>query len=210
MAIIWSCPLDPSSYAAAGREVVVPAPPCPACGRVLVGWGGYWRWVRSPNLPEQRVWIRRGWCPHCRHTHALLPSFLLVRRLDAGPVIGAGLEQAASGSGARTVAQQVAVPPTTVRDWWRRLRAQAPLLLVSLLALALRLDAAPVDLRRDGAGAVLEALTAAWQRAQQRRPEHFPDRWAFWSLMSGGRALAPHTSPPFPGEPGACLMRASP
>jgi hypothetical protein len=210
MAIIWACSLSPSTYAAAGREVVVPAQSCPTCGRALIGWGGYWRWVRAADQWEQRIWIRRGWCPRCRHTQALLPSFLFVRRLDVSVVIGTGLEQAAGGRGARPIAAHLAVPHTTVRDWWRRLQVQAPWLLASLLALALRLDPAPVDLRRDGGAAVLEALAAAWQRAGRHLGAPPSDRWAFWSLMSGGLALAPHSRPPFPDGPGARLMRASP
>lgn len=202
--------MEPSSYAAAGRDVVLPAQTCPACGRVLIGWGGYWRWVRAADQREQRLWIRRGWCPRCRHTQALLPSFLFVRRLDVNAVIGTGLEQAAEGRGVRPIAASLAVPHTTVRDWWRRLQVQAPRLLVSLLALALRLNPAPVDLRRDGAAAVLEAVAVTWQRVVRHLGERTPDRWALWSLVSGGLALAPHSSPPFPASPGARLMRASP
>ena len=198
MAIIWPCPLAPSSYATAGQQIVVPAQACPDCQRALTGWGGYWRWVRADGVTEVHLWIRRGWCPRCRRSHALLPSFLFLRRLDAVERIGAGVEQAAGGSGGRTIAQQLGLPHTTVRDWWRRLRARAPTLLAPLLALAIRLDPAPVALQTDGAAAVLEALASAWQRARQRLGARLPGRWAFWSVVSGGRALAPHTSPPFP------------
>lgn len=196
VAIIWPCPLSPSSYAAAGQQIPVPPQRCPRCQQRLVGWGGYWRWVRAEHCSEHRIWIRRGRCGRCRRTHALLPSFLFIHRLDAAPVIGTGLDRAAAGLGARRVAQELALPHTTVRDWWRRLWARAPGLLASLLALATSLDPAPVDLRADGAPAVLEALTAAWERARQRHGPRLPDRWGFWSLMSGGLALAPHTGPP--------------
>ncbi|HLF04658.1 MAG TPA: DUF6431 domain-containing protein [Anaerolineales bacterium] len=198
MAIIWPCPLDVSSYAATGQQITVPAQACPSCKQRLVGWGGYWRWVRSVSPPDVRLWIRRGWCRRCRRTHALLPSFLFTRRLDPAAVIGAALSLAVEGHGLRPIAQQLAVPHTTVRDWWRRLRIRAPTLLASLLALATSLDAAPVSLTRDGAAAVLEALGSAWQRAQRWIGDHLPERWAFWSLISGGQVLAPHTSPPFP------------
>jgi hypothetical protein len=114
-------------------------------------------------------------------------------------VIGAGLDQAADGMGARRVAGDLALPHTTVRDWWRRLRARAPTLLAALLALATSLDPAPVDLATDGAPAVLEAVDLTWQRAERRFPDRLPDRWGFWSLVSGGTVLAPHTSPPLPG-----------
>jgi hypothetical protein len=201
MAIIWPCPLSPSSYAEAGREVAVPAHACPGCGRPLTGWGGYWRWLRTDGGQEQRLWIRRGRCPGCQRSHALLPSFLLVRRLDAVQQIGAGVEQAVAGSGGRTIAQRLDLPHTTVRDWWRRFRARAPTLLGALLRLATSLDPAPVRLRTEGAAAVLEGLASTWERAQQRLGTRLPDRWSCFSLISGGEALAAHTSPPFPAAP---------
>ena len=210
MAIIWPCPLTPSSYAAAGRRIAVPAQVCPGCSRQLTGWGGYWRWVRTERRPEQRIWIQRGWCAQCRRTQALLPSFLFVRRLDEDAVIGSALSLAAGGTGARTIAQQLALPHTTVRDWWRRACARAPTLLASLLALATSLDSSPVALRGDGLTGVLETLESAWQRARQHLGARLPDRWGFWSLVSGGLALATHTSPPLSGSRGASLMGASP
>lgn len=210
MAIIWPCPLAPSSYAAAGQQITVPAQVCPACRRPLTGWGGYWRWVRTGRLPEQRVWIRRAWCRQCRRTHALVPSFLFARRLDLAAVIGSALTLAAQGRGMRPIAQQLAVPHSTVRDWWRRVRIRAPTLLASLLTLATSLDPAPVSLAADGTAAVLEALECAWERARVRLGRRLPDRWAFWSLISGGRALAPHRSPPLSGGSGASWMGASP
>jgi hypothetical protein len=196
MAIIWPCPHSPSSYAAAGGAALVPAQRCPDCQGALIGWGGYWRWVRFDCLSEQRIWIRRGWCAGCRRTQALLPSFLFAHRLDANSVIGAALEQAAGGVGARPIAQGLELPHTTVRDWWRRVKATAPRLVADLLARATSLDPAPVVLRTDGPAAVLEALEQTWQRAQRRLGARLPERWAFWSLISGGLALAPHTSPP--------------
>ena len=199
MSIIWPCPLTPSRYAADGRAIEVPPQVCPECQNPLTGWGGYWRWVHSAEAKEQRVWIRRGWCRHCRRSQALLPSFVFVRRLYEGRVIGSARERAAEGCGARTIARQVTVPHTTVRDWWRRVRARAPALLTGLLALATQLDPAPVLLVMDGAAAVVEAIQCTWQRAHQRLERRTPDRWAFWSLISGGLALAPHTSPPLPG-----------
>jgi hypothetical protein len=196
MVIIWPCPLTPSSYAAAGDAAPVPAQTCPDCQGPLTGWGGYWRWVRAARVPEQRIWIRRGWCAGCRRTQALLPSFLFAHRLDANPVIGSALEQAAAGVGARSIAQRLELPHTTVRDWWRRVQATAPRLVADLLARATGLDPAPVALPTDGPAAVLEALEQAWQRAQRRLGARLPERWAFWSLISGGLALAPHTGPP--------------
>lgn len=196
MVIVWPCPLAPEGYAAAGRQVVVPAQRCPRCGQRLLGWGGYWRWVRPLRGAEQRLWIRRGWCRRCRQTQALLPAFLFARRLDSAHAIGLALVLATRGVGLRPIAVRLALPHTTVRAWWRRCRARAPTLLPPLLALATALDPTPVALVSDGATAVLAALGAAWQRARRRAGDRVPDRWRVASLVSGGWFLAAHTSPP--------------
>ena len=90
VAIIWPYPSSVSSYVSAGQQVVVPPQHCPTCQRPLVGWGGYWRWLRAPLLVE-RIWIRRGRCAACRRSHALVPDLVLVRRLDVVTVIGHGV-----------------------------------------------------------------------------------------------------------------------
>jgi hypothetical protein len=197
MAILWACALAPEAYAAAGQQVVVPEQVCPSCQQRLIGWGGYWRWVRLPAADEQRLWIRRGWCAGCHHTHALLPAFLLVRRLDLVRVIGAALTAASAGQGLRPIAVAQAVPHTTVRGWWDRFRQRAASLLAPLLALAIALDPAPVDDLADGPAGVLLALTAAWSRAARRLGDRVPGRWLLWNLAAGGVGLSPHTSPPF-------------
>ena len=53
----------------AGQQVAVPPQRCPSCLRWLIGWGGYWRWLRAPLLVE-RIWIRRGRCSAGRRSHA--------------------------------------------------------------------------------------------------------------------------------------------
>jgi hypothetical protein len=120
MAIIWPYPSSLSSYVTAGQQVAVPPQRCPNCLWWLVNWGGYWRWLRAPLLVE-RIWICRGRCSSCRRSHALLPDLVLVQRLDAVEVIGAGLaRKLTSGLGLRPIAEQLAMPHTTVRSWWRR------------------------------------------------------------------------------------------
>src|SRR5687767_7975473 len=126
MAIIWPYPSSPSSYVTAGQQVAVPPQRCPNCLRGLVNWGGYWRWLRAPLLVE-RIWIRRGRCSTCRRSHALLPDLVLAQRLDAVEVIGIGLaRKLTSGHGLRPIAEQLAVPHSTVRSWWRRFRVRSP------------------------------------------------------------------------------------
>lgn len=124
--------------------------------------------------------------------------------------MGTALVQVAKGSGARTVAEQLAVPHSTVRDWWRRARAGAPALLAELLALATSLDTAPVQVHSDGVAGMLQALEGAWQRARGRLGGRIPGPWDFWSLVSGGLALAANRSPPSPWGLGGGWMRAFP
>ena len=87
MSIVWAWQGSIAEYVTAGREVVTPLPACPTCGRRLGRWSGYLRWVRYPE-DERRVWIRRTRCRPCRSSHALLPDFLLFRRLDEVATIG--------------------------------------------------------------------------------------------------------------------------
>ena len=108
LSIVWPCALDVSAYLALGRQVEVGDQACPECGRQLSRWGGYWRWLRGSDT--WRLWICRGRCSSCRRSHALLPDFLLARRLDEVEVIGRALVLAiVIGLGMRTVADQVNV-----------------------------------------------------------------------------------------------------
>jgi len=65
VAIVWPCPLGVEQYAAVGRQVKVACPDCPGCGRVMVLWSGYARWVRVGGR-AWRVWVRRARCGPCR------------------------------------------------------------------------------------------------------------------------------------------------
>jgi transposase-like protein len=199
-----------STYVALGQHIEVDEQACPECGQRLGGWGGYWRWVRGPG--SERVWIRRCRCSRCRRSHALLPDFLLERRLDEVRVIGQALALSiGSQVGMRPVAEQLGVPMTTARDWRRRLRVNALLMVTALVALAVRLDPAPVLLSEtDHERTALEALGASWQRARMRFGQRVPELWRCWSLISGGRALGTNRSPPYAGLSGADWMTLIP
>ena len=110
----------------------------------------------------------------CLRSHALLPDFLLERRLDAVEVIGHALALGiVSGLGMRALADRLGVPMTTAREWRRRFQLRAPALAAALVAVAV-----PGSSRRllstDGEAAALEALGAAWQRARTRFGERVP------------------------------------
>jgi hypothetical protein len=200
--------LDVSAYVALGQRVEVGEHACPGADceqRRLGGWSGYWRWVRGPGTGQ--VWIRRGRCSRCLHSHALLPDFLLERRLDEVEVIGQALALGiVGGLGMRSVANQLEVPMTTAREWRRRFQLRAPALAATLVAVAVHLDPAGVLLSTDGEAAALEALGAAWQRARTRFGERVPTVWHFWNLISGGTALGTNRSPPFRQRSGADWM----
>lgn len=209
--IVWRYPSSVSSYVSAGQQVVVPPQRCPTCVQQLVGWGGYWRWLRAPLLVE-RIWIRRGRCAACRRSHALLPDLALVRRLDGVTVIGTAMVlKVMDGLGLRRIAEQLDVPHATLRTWWQRFRARAPSLLRTCLAMAVTLTGAPVDVHPVDERAALEVLSLAWQRAHTRLGARIGGSvWAFWSWISGGQALGTHTTSPWAAPLGADWMRASP
>jgi transposase-like protein len=175
-----------------------------------VGWGGYWRWLRAPLLIE-RIWIRRARCPVCRRSHALLPDLVLARRLDAVAVIGQAIAlKLAGGVGLRPIAEQLGVPHTTLRTWWRRFRARSPTLLSRCTALAVVLDGTAVEVHALAEGAALEALGIAWLRAQHRFGAAVGGVWAFWTRISGGDGLGTNTTSPWAAAAGADWMAASP
>jgi hypothetical protein len=178
--------------------------------RWLIGWGGYWRWLRAPLLVE-RIWIRRGRCSACRRSHALLPDLVLVRRLDAVAVIGASLAGTLRrGLGLRPIAEQLDVPHTTVRSWWQRFQTRSPTLLAECTALAVALDGTPVEVNGGGEHGALASLGVAWQRALARFGVRSGGVWSFWSRISGGQALGTHTTSPWAHAAGVDWMAPSP
>jgi hypothetical protein len=160
-------------------------------------WSGYGRYVRLGRT--YRVWVRRAKCRWCRATHALLPSFALLRRLDAAEVIGSALERAVAGVGLRPVAMGLAVPHATARDWRRRFRARAPTLTAGLGALAVELGVPAAALPASGEVAALAALWVVWAWVRQRRGDLAPTRWRLAATVSGGGWLHTTRSPPWAG-----------
>ena len=188
VAIVWHCWLPVERYAAHGREIQVPRSRCPGCREEMVFWSGYWRYVREEI--ERRLFIHRACCQRCSVTHALLPSFLLHRRLDPVRVIGRALALGVGGLGMGKVAAQLGVPHSTARDWRRRHRARAPALVVGLAALRVELGDEVISLPGDPEQAALAALGALWAPRQV-----VVGLWELASLVSGGAWLGTNTTP---------------
>ena len=198
MAIVWPCPFSVDAYVAAGRGVVVPRALCPSCRLPMGWWSGYERSVRVAGRCW-RLWLARARCRACRVTHALVPSFLLVGRLDVVGAIGQAIGRVAAGRrGVRLVAAAIDVPHTTARDWVRRFRARAPMLWSGFAAVTVELggDVAarwPADADR----AAVAAIVCAHRAAMVRHEVLTPGLWMFAGLVTGGMLIRSNTDPPW-------------
>lgn len=193
LAIVWGCPLSVSEYEAAGKLVEIPELTCPVCGTPLRPWSWYERRVRESGEKGQ-IWVRRGRCPPCAVTHALLPDFVHERRLDAVEVIGRALEMAAQRVGAWRSSELLGLPFSTVRDWRSRCRRRAPELLAKLARVGLSVGAQIGELPVGVLAAMVAVLKAVWARCRERQPA-LVGLWRFWNAVCGGRALTRNTSP---------------
>ena len=176
----------------------------------MIFWSGYPRFVRRAG-PSRRIWIRRVKCRRCGVSHALLPVFLLLRRLDPVAVIGNAVSRMVSGIGARPAAARAGIPHTTARDGRRRHRARAPSWLSRAEALIAELGGElprwPAEVER----AALEAMLTAWRRAGMRTVgAEVLGLWQFVSAVSGGSWLGTTTTPPWAGAMGRSLIATTP
>jgi hypothetical protein len=197
MSMVWPCPLTVDAYASMGRAVEVPRPDCPSCLVPAVFWSGYWRHVRWRER-ERKVFIPRVRCRGCAVTHALLPAFVLARRLDAADAAGEVIGQVACGScGVRRAAAAAGVPHTTARDWVRRFAARAGDLAVSFSALAVELGGEVVRPLPDRCRFAVTAIGAAFAAAAGLPGWAVLGGWRFACAVTGGSLLAANASSPF-------------
>lgn len=163
--------------------------PVTGCGSVLGPWG----WARERIVRGAgRLLPRRGRCRGCRRTQVLLPASVLLRRADAATVIGMALLAKAGGAGHRPIAVLLAVPPSTVRGWLRRIASVADRVLAVLAAVAAQLGtefAAPAP-TADRFAAVVEML-GALSAAMARRLGGSCSPWRLATVLTAGRLLAP-------------------
>lgn len=197
MAIVWPCALTVDAYVAAGRALVVPRPECPRCGASMTFWAGYERDVRERGR-YLKLFVRRARCRSCAQTHALLPAFVFLRRLDVVETVGAVLQAVIGGSGGvRPAAAQVDVPETTAREWVRCFRRRAEGAAVSFAALAVELGAEAVRPPSQAGPRALEAIARAFAAATALPGWAALGRWRFASAVGGGALLATNTTSPY-------------
>jgi len=183
-------------YAAAGRNVMVDRPACPACGGMVAWWAGYSRFVRSAGRARS-IFVRRVRCRSCRTTTAVLPSFVAVGRLDAVDSIGVVVDAVIGGeAGVRPAAAALDVPHTTARDWVRRFRSRAVVLAVAFAALVVELGGGPLRPIDDAATDARAAIAAAFGAAIGLPGWAPVGRWRFASSVCGGALLTTNTNPP--------------
>src|SRR5579859_618783 len=197
MSMVWPCPLTAGAYASMGRAVRVPRPDCPSCSSPVVFWSGYWRHVRWRRR-ERKVFIPRVRCRGCGVTHALLPAFALVRRLDAAESAGAVIGRVAGGAcGVRPAAAAAGVPYTTARGWARRFAARAGELAVSFSALAVELGGEAVRPLPDPLQWAVAAVGAGFTAAAGLPGWAALGRWRFACAVTGGSLLAANAASPW-------------
>lgn len=195
VAIVWFCALSVDEYVAAHREVVVPRADCPACAAPMSFWSGYERSVRRSG-PCLKLWVRRARCGPCGVSHALVPSFSLVGRLDAVEAIGEVIAAVVGGGeGVRPVAARVDVPHSTARDWVRRFGRRAAALAAGFAALVVELSGWAPRLPGELTGQALRAIWLSFAAARARAGPMLPGLWCFAALVTGGRLLAANRDP---------------
>jgi transposase-like protein len=197
MAIVWPTELDVDGYVAAGRELVVPRPACPACRDPMQFWGWHERDVRVTAEVIHRLVVRRARCPGCKRSHVLLPGFVTWGRLDAVEVIGPAVEAMCAGAGMRGVAEGLGLKHTTVRDWRRRFGRRAEMLAVGFCRFCVAVGGLAPRLSGLPEVVALGALTAAWSAARRRFGDGVGTLWRSANAVVGGHLLSPNMDPPW-------------
>jgi len=166
--------------------------------------GCYRRRVRQAGVVHELV-VHRVRCPRCRAGHAVLPDFVVARRLDSTDVIGAAVAAAVGASVAgRGAVLLAAVPARTVRSWRARFTAFSLPLAIGFSALAAGWGWQPADLPCvTPAHTAMAAIGAAWHTTLTRWPAS-PLRgpWRFANAMCGGALMSIRMSVPLARRPG--------
>jgi hypothetical protein len=137
--------------------------------------GCYPRLVRHGGS-IQRLWVRRGVCPHCAASHALLPEFLLAHRLDTLDAISDAL----AGRPEPYVAR------STLAGWRRRLGTNRPAIVAGTGSAVVTLGGSlPWTLPL---GSLRSLLVALWSAARLR-VARVPRPWRLLNVITASSWL---------------------
>ena len=164
----------------------------------MMWWSGYERSVRAGGRCV-RLWIARARCSRCSVSHALIPSFLLVGRLDVVETVGRALVVVAGGVvSIGGMAGRLDVPFTTVRGWVRRFAAAAPRWWSGFASLTVELGGrVPARWPSAVPAAAIAAMGWAHEAAMVRHDARTGSLWGFVSVVCGGALIATNTDPPW-------------
>jgi hypothetical protein len=171
---------------------------CPSCDGSLRPWGRTRERAVAGREGTVTMRLNRTRCRSCRTTHVVLPADLVAGRSYPLGVISAALIAAGAGAGAGSVADQLGLPPGTVRSWLRRARRNAEALyrFGVQTVVALDPDLLPTTPRATMLGNALDALSAAALATIRRFSPDQPARlWPVINVLIRGRLLAPAFSP---------------
>lgn len=166
---------------------------CECAGR-LRPWGhARSRLIRQRDGSHVALRPRRAICTLCERTHVVLPLASLPRRTDAVETVGDALFKAASGYGYRTIARELALPPSTVRNWLRRACGRAEWLRQRAVRAGHDIDIClPFSPPRASILAdALDALALAASAAIRRFGWVGTSLWRVIAALSGGHLLSP-------------------
>jgi transposase-like protein len=123
----------------------------------------------------------------------LVPPAALPRRRDAIEAVGAALLKAAGGHGHRVIADQLGLPPSTVRNWLRRFRRRAEHLRGRAVRalFALGGEVPDIEPRATALADAVEALGLAASAAVRRFGWTGTSPWRIIAAISRGLLLAP-------------------
>ena len=157
-------------------------------------WSGYWRHVRAAGGRCRQIFVPRAHCVGCAATHALLPGFVLARRVDE---VGTVPEQVSDGAGGvRPEAERAGVPHATARGWVRRLAGGRPSWRSSSRA-GSRAGREAIEPGDDPQAWAFAAIRAAFRAATALPGWAGLGRWRFACCVSGGQLLAANTTSPY-------------
>lgn len=128
----------------------------------------------------------------CESAQALLPSFVLARRVDVVETVGGVLVNVVTGArGVRPAARRAGVPHSTARSWVRRFAERARDISVAFAALAVELGGEALVPLTDPRAWALGAIETAFAAAAALPGWLGLGCWRFVSTVGGGGCWRP-------------------